>query len=159
MIKMKNILRRLTVSVIFICCIIKLEAQEASAPNEIVTEFFSIYNEKGVDNALSYIFSTNDWMEQRSKDGISNVKMQLNSLVDLVGKYYGYEYITEKSIGKSFKLYSYLVKYDRQPIRFVFIFYKPNDKWMIYNFKYDQELAEELEDAAKAYRLKENFDF
>lgn len=135
-----------------------LEAQDKK-PTEIVEEFFGKYENSGSDIALEYIFSTNYWMVQHSKEEINNIKLNLKSFIDLIGDYYSFELITEKSIGQSFRLFSYLVKYDRIPIRFIFIFYKPNDKWMIYNFKYDLELVEELEDAARAYRLKENLDF
>lgn len=152
-----------TINSVFLILILVLnyscvEAQ-SEEPNEIINTFFFEFEKSGSDVALDYIFSTNYWMEEYSKDAISNIKVDLKSFINLVGDYYSFEFITEKSIGHSFRLYSYLVKYDRQPIRFVFIFYKPNDKWMIYNFKYDIEIAEELEDAARAYRLKENLDF
>jgi len=95
-------------------------------------------------------------MIERNKDGIDNIKTQLTSFLGLVGEYYGYELITEKSVGKSFKLVSYMVKYDRQPMRFTFVFYKPKDKWQVQNFQYDDNLDVELEESGKVYRLKEN---
>lgn len=52
--------------------------------------------------------------------------------LDYIGKYYGYEIITTKKFSESFELHSYLVKSDRQPIRFIFKFYKPNDKWVFF---------------------------
>lgn len=131
----------------------------AQEPKELISNFFDTYKTKGVDNALDNIFATNTWMLQRSKDEIENVKLQLKSIIQVVGEYYGYENITQKSIGESFKLFSYLVRYDRQPIRFTFTFYKAKDTWKLYNFKFDQDLSEELGESAKAYRLKENLDY
>jgi hypothetical protein len=139
--------------------ILLINATYAQEPNVIIDNFFIIYKDKGVDNALDNIFSTNTWMLQRSKDEIDNVKVQLKSIIQIVGKYYGYENIAQKSIGKSFKLFSFLVKYDRQPIRFTFIFYKAQDTWMLYNFRFDQDLTDELGESAKGYRLKENLDY
>lgn len=52
-----------------------------------------------------------------------------------------------------------LVKYDRQPLRFSFTFYKAKDVWQLYNFEYIDRLIEELDESSKVYRLKENFDF
>lgn len=120
-------------------------------PTETVKNFFEKYEQEGSDKALDYLFSTNYWMEEHSKDDISSIKVSLQRHIDLIGNYYGYDYITAKSIGQNFKLYSYLIKYDLQPIRFVFIFYKPNDQWLIYHFTYDQEFVEELTEAAKVY--------
>lgn len=131
----------------------------AQEPDVLISNFFNTYNTKGVDSALDDIFATNAWMLQRSKDDIDNVKVQLKSIIQIVGDYYGYENITQKSVGESFKLFSYLVKYDRQPIRFTFMFYKAKDTWKLYNFQFDQDITEELEESAKAYRLKENFDY
>jgi|WetSurMetagenome_2_1015567.scaffolds.fasta_scaffold96227_2 hypothetical protein len=151
--EMKKVLFYILVQFLFISAI---NAQE---PEKLIEKFFNIYRDSGVDDALDNIFSTNEWMIQRSKDDIDNVKVQLKSLIQIIGEYYGNEIITQKSIGESFKLYSYLIKYDRQPIRFTFIFYKSKDTWKLYNFQYDQNLADELEESAKAYRLKENIDY
>ena len=96
-------------------------------------------------------------MLDRNKDGIENVKTQLTSFLGLVGDYYGYEKSTDKSVGESYKLISYMIKYDRQPVRFTFVFYKPKDKWQVQNFQYDDNLDEELEESGKVYRLKENW--
>jgi hypothetical protein len=131
----------------------------AQEPKALIDSFFNVYKTKGVDKAFDGIFSTNPWMIQRSKDEIDNVKVQLKSIIQIVGEYYGYEKITQKSIGESFQLFSYLVKYDRQPIRFTFMFYKAKDTWKLYNFQFDQDLKEELGESAKVYRLKENLDY
>ena len=132
-----------------------LKAQTTT--EEITTEFFKTY-EKSPQKAVDYVFGTNKWMMDRNKDGIENVKTQLTSFLGLVGDYYGYEKITEKSVGESYKLLSYMIKYDRQPVRFTFVFYKPKDKWQVQNFQYDDNLDDELEESAKVYRLKENWE-
>ena len=132
-----------------------LKAQTTT--EEITTEFFKTY-EKSPQKAVDYVFGTNKWMMDRNKDGIENVKTQLTSFLGLVGDYYGYEKITEKSVGESYKLVSYMIKYDRQPVRFTFVFYKPKDKWQVQNFQYDDNLDDELEESGKVYRLKENWE-
>lgn len=127
-----------------------------SSIEEITSHFFKTY-EAEPQKAIDYIFGTNSWMVERNKDGIDNVKSQLRNLLGLVGKYYGHEKITEKSIGESYKLISYLVKYDRQPVRFTFVFYKPNKKWQAQSFQFDDNLDDEIEESGKVYRLKENW--
>lgn len=142
-----------TLLILTVLSINMLKAQ--STPEEITAQFFKIY-EESPQKAVDYIFGTNKWMTDRNKDGIENVKTQLTSLLGLVGDYYSYEKITEKSIGESYQLVSYMIKYDRQPLRFSFVFYKPKDKWQVQNFKYDDNLGDELKESGKVYRLKEN---
>lgn len=125
-----------------------------STPTEIVDTFFKDYVKSGSSIAIDNLYSTNKWMT-RSADAIVNLKSQMEGLNDdYVGKYYGYELIVEKRLTESFILLSYLVKYDRQPLRFTFQFYKPNDTWMIFSFQYDGNMDEEIEEAAKLYYLK-----
>jgi hypothetical protein len=124
-------------------------------PQKIIDEFFTLYKNKSADAALDYIFGTNKWMEN-SKDQIDGVKLKLNSSLKLLGEYYGHNLITKKSIGDHLSLYTFMVRYDRQALRFSILMYKANENWKMMNFSYDDNLDDELEEAAKAYRLKEN---
>jgi len=151
---MNRKIKLITLSMLVFLSASILKAQTTT--EEITNEFFKIYI-KSPQKAVDYIFGTNKWME-RNKDGVENVKTQLAGFLGLVGDYYGYEKITEKSIGESYKLVSYMIKYERQPVRFTFIFYKPKDKWQVQNFQYDDSLGDELEEAGKVYRLKENWE-
>lgn len=88
------------------------------------------------------------------------MKQKLNqSTIDL-GKYYGYELIGVHKAGESESLviYSYLIKYEFQPIRFQFVFYKPLDKQMIYNFQFDFDINDDLIKSSKLYFLNATFE-
>ena len=127
-----------------------------NTPEEIVSKFFTEYQNDGASKALDNLYLNNEWLK-RSTDAITNVKQQLGTLnEDYVGKYHGYELIVEKKLSDSFILMSYLVKYDRQPIRFTFQFYKPNKEWRTHSFKYDGNIDEEIEESAKVYYLNLN---
>ncbi len=149
---MKNFLPICLIAFSFLLPSKKLFAQEQL--NHYGEQFFSIYKNSPMD-AADYLFKTNKWFE-KNQESVSTVKYQLRNALEILGEYNGYEEITEKSIGESYVLRSYLVKYDRQPLRFTFIFYKPKDNWILQNFKFDDSLAEELEESAKAYWLPEN---
>ncbi|WP_396633236.1 hypothetical protein [Maribacter sp. R86514] len=124
-----------------------------NTPEEIVSNFFTEYQNDGESKALDNLYSNNKWMN-RATDAITKLKQQLGTLnEDYVGKYYGYELIVEKRLSDSFILMSYLVKYDRQPIRFTFQFYKPDNEWRTHSFKYDGNIDEEIEESAKVYYL------
>src|SRR6187549_144776 len=105
--------------------LLSLNCFAQQAPQQIIDDFFVTYK-KDSGKAIKELYKTNIWTE-RIKDDVENVANKLNGFtLDYVGKYYGYELITTKKFSESFELYSYLVKYDRQPIRFTFKFYKPN---------------------------------
>jgi len=128
-----------------------------SKPDDLINNFFKEYA-KTPAKAVEDIYATNPWTS-RIKDGIETMKNEVNKYtVDYVGKYYGYELITKKQFSESFILYSYMVKYDRQPMRFIFKLYKPNDKWTLFSFKIDSDLDDEIEQSAKLYYLNLNKD-
>ncbi|WP_053970422.1 hypothetical protein [Mangrovimonas sp. ST2L15] len=125
-----------------------------NTPEGIVSKFFTEYQNDGASKALDNLYSNNKWMN-RATDAITKLKQQLETLnEDYVGKFYGYELIVEKRLSDSFILMSYLVKYDRQPIRFTFQFYKPDNKWRTHSFRYDGNIDEEIEESAKVYYLE-----
>ena len=127
-----------------------LKAQSIS--KEIIDQFFLIY-EQEPQKAVDYIFSTNKWISEESQEGIDNVKDKLENFLGLVGEYYGYDLITKKNVGENYELWSYIIKYDRQPLRFTFVLYRPKDKWQLQNFQFDDNLGDELKDAGKIYNL------
>lgn len=127
----------------------------SQAPEDLIKKFFSEYT-GNTSTAIDNLYATNAWAA-RMKDGIENIKKEINSYtIDYMGKYYGYEPIIKKQFSESFILFSYMVKYDRQPLRFTFQFYKPNDKWTIFSFKIDGNIDDEIEEAAKLYYLNLN---
>ncbi|WP_304237505.1 hypothetical protein [Jiulongibacter sediminis] len=122
-------------------------------PDKIVETFFDNYVNAGASEALNQLYASNKWMS-RATDAINSLKSKLEGLnEDFVGPFYGYELIVEKKLSQSFILRSYLVKYDRQPIRFTFQFYKPDNKWVVHSFQYDGNVGDEIEEAAKLYYL------
>ena len=124
-----------------------------SSPQGLIDTFFETYK-KDAGKAVKELYATNKWTE-RVKDDIDKVIGTVNGFTEsYMGKYYGYELITKKKFAESFELYSYMVKYDRQPIRFIFKFYKPNDKWVLYSYALDDSLDSEIQEAAKLYYLK-----
>lgn len=126
-----------------------------TSPQDLIDKFFTTY-EKDAGKAVKELYETNKWTE-RAKDDIDKIIGTVNSFTEnYMGKYYGYEIITKKKFAESFELYSYLVKYDRQPIRFIFKFYKPNDKWVLFSYALDDRLDDEIQETAKLYYLELN---
>lgn len=131
------------VLIILITFITELNAQ--SSEQGITTEFFRVFQNEPM-KAMDYAFSTNKWME-KNIDGTESLKTKFKDLLPLIGDYYGYELITEKSIGKNLISISYMLKYEREPVRFIFVLYKPNEIWQLQNLKWDVKLDDEIKES------------
>ncbi len=138
----------------FIFVLILYKSIGQTTTKEITDKFFSLYS-TDPQKAVEYGFSTDKWFDKK-QDGVSNLKNKLKDLVELVGEYEGYELLSEKTAGSNIKMITYIVRYEREPIRFTFLFYKPKDKWQINNLSFDEDIDKDLEEATKAYRLREN---
>jgi len=150
---MKTLLFVSLCAVMLFVCAQKAHAQEQT-PADISKKFFELYATKPMD-AIDQLFADVKKNKQVNDD-ITAIKKNLKVTIDQDGEYYGYEPITEKSVGNTVKLLSYIVKYDKQPVRFVFVFYKPKDAWKIYTFQFNTNLDDELNNAAGVDLLKEN---
>jgi hypothetical protein len=139
----------------FILCSVSCFSQDD--PQKIIDKFFVLYSANKTAEAIDYLFATNKWMDG-SKDQIENTKFKLSGTLKVIGEYSGYAVISKKTVGEHLTLYTFLIKYDRQPLRFTMLFYKPKNEWRLQNFSYDDKIDDELEEASKVYRLKENFD-
>ena len=117
-------------------------------PKAIVEEFFNIYSSGQIEHSIDFIASTNSWME-RATDSLEQLKSQLRSLESMIGDYYGYHLMAEKTLGNSLVGFSYIANFDRQPIRFIFVFYKATDQWKIHKINFDMDLDDELAEFVK----------
>jgi hypothetical protein len=133
---------------ILIICFSQKLAQAQEKPEEVTDKFFELFESKGPDEAVDYVFSTNKWLNTE-KTTIDAIKLQLKKGIAIIGQYYGYELIEKRSLGESFVMLSYMLRYDRQPIKFVFILYKANTIWQIQNLKFDDRLDDDIENLVK----------
>jgi len=113
-----------------------------------IDNFFKKYKDEGTGPAIDYIFGTNKLFANNNAQ-IMLLKAKLDSLRQTVGEYIGKELIAQKSSSPSLVFYSYLAKHENQPVRFTFMFYKPHSEWVLYRFKYDDQMDSELEEAGK----------
>jgi hypothetical protein len=115
-----------------------------SSADLIVRHFFDLY-EKNPNDAVNYIYGTTRW-PPRLKNAITDIKTELATYTPGdMGKYDGYELVARDQLSTSLMVYTYLVKYDRQPVRFTFELYKPTDKWQLLSFFIDSNTEEELQ--------------
>ena len=118
--------------------------------DEVINKFFYYFQNKKYEIALDSLYSNNLWLNVDSETNVEIIK-QLKSLnnTELFGKYCGYDLVKKEMIGESMVAYSYMVKFQRQPFRMIFIFYKPEKVWSIYSFIIDDKVDEELKERIK----------
>lgn len=124
---------------------IVLVAQET--PEDILDPFFSSFV-VSPDKAIDYIFSTNEYIDQ-NQQGIAHLKERFNTSRKLLGDYYGNEIIKIQNIGDSFTRYTYMLKYDRQPVKLEILLYRPNKTWMLYTMQFKDKLQEDFDSITK----------
>ena len=151
---MKKIL--MTKLIFVFALFVSLNSFGQNSPQEILDEFFQNYEQKGAKEALDKLYATNKWLLKKSV-ALNNLTNELVSFNDeLVGKYYGYVFIDKVETSDCYAIYSYFLKFDRQPLRLTFEFYKPEKNWMVYSFKFDDSFDDDFERALiRKYSTKE----
>lgn len=132
--------------------VLAVPATAQRTPERLIEAFAERIEADGPRAAVDSLFATNEWM-MRNQDTREQVGSQLANLLPLVGDYLGMEHVATKRAGESLVLHSYLFKYERQPVRFNFMFYRPEGEWGIYRFSFDDSFDAELEEANKLYFL------
>ena len=125
------------------------EKTEDPTLQKLMDIFFDKYKTNPKE-AVDFIFGTNTDI---LPDQVKELKDKLSTINLLAGNFYGQELITSQKASSSLVYFSFLVKHDK-PIRFIFMFYKPKDKWKIYKFKFDDQVDAELEESGKVYFIK-----
>lgn len=135
---------------LLISCSDRVESQN-QYPDEKVKVFFEGY-QSNYKEAIIALIKQNSSIPQESGD---NLILSLKDYNTKAGKYFGYEIISRKLLGSTLCVYSVIAKYERLPLRFNLIYYKPNNKWVIQKISFDTDLNEELLKSTQLFLLKE----
>ena len=120
----------------------------AAEPEAEINAFIAKLKAGKSTEAVESLYSGNPW-RSHVQDDVSQVKDQLAAMNKLVGSLKSHEQLRAISVGTRFKYFGYLAAYDRQPIRFVFEFYKPEGQWKFFGFSLDSEIDADIEKAAR----------
>lgn len=117
---------------------IGFEKQEQT--KEFCNRFLTFMVQEETDKAFDLV--ENEWpfsiSEIQSLES-STIK-QLDSVKGRYGKILGYELIKEEKIKDTFIKYTYVMKYEKHIIRWKYIFYKPEEKWILNSFNFDDSI-------------------
>lgn len=140
-------------SLVFTALFTLTALQAQSTIEEITTDFFEIYQSSPL-KAIDFIYKSNEWMIKVEEETKQEIKDKFLGMIELLGDYYSYEKLSEKSIGENFKQLSFMLKYDRQPLLLTFILYKPKENWQIQDFEYNSNFNNEFENSNIIYYYK-----
>lgn len=71
---------------------------------------------------------------------LEQTKLQLPVMQGRFGKVVGAEFIKEKTVGKSLLQIVQIQKFEKHIMRWNFIFYSPNGKWVLNTFNFDDNI-------------------
>jgi hypothetical protein len=158
---MKTVIRLLAIAALILPIIaVSLTAQDSKADGpygETIEKFFALIKDGDYGGAIDYIYTGNPWFSVKSDD-IQQLRSQFVGLSALVGDYISHELLVEEKIGGRLVYLNYFVAMERQPMSFRFMFYKPQDTWLIQSFEYSDDIDEWIEEIAKARLLDDDED-
>lgn len=125
----------------------------ASDYQDEIDQFFELYKQGKVEESVESIFKSNQFTATNS-DLIGNVKNQLSSASEMVGSLKHIEKIGTYNVDDLIVHITYLVIYERQPVRFEFQFFKVDDKWRINTFSFDTGIDDDIEQLARKQALE-----
>ncbi|MBO7651967.1 MAG: hypothetical protein J6S84_04535 [Bacteroidales bacterium] len=117
-------------------------AKAQNTPEDIMVGFFTLFN-NDVNQAIDYLFSTNEWLES-NKEGTTAIKEKFEASRKLLGNFNGYELAGKYYLGESYAKYIYILKYDRQPVEFVVTMYRPNKVWKLQNMNFHSDFEKDM---------------
>ena len=120
--------------------------------DEFTDTYFTLL-EKSPEKAFDFL--TKDIKVRAGQESTENMKKQILFAASQSGVFYGHEKIMERSIGSSLKLLSFLLKYEKDAARLTTIFYKPADQWILFEYRFDANLVQELKESAKLSSVQE----
>lgn len=132
---------------------LKAQTDSLNTPEKLCEHFFMLF-EIETDNAVDFIFSTNKWFNAASMPQLNEIKGKIKKLFYL-GNFKGYELASKKVLSPSLVLITYMVRYDRQPIKIEFYFYKPETQWQIQTFRFEEDLKIDLQNAQETILYKQ----
>jgi len=84
--------------------------------------------------------------ESEFNTAVEQAKLQFPVMQGRFGKIIGSEYIKEKSIGKSLLQIVQIQKFEKHIMRWNFIFYNPDGKWVLNTFNFDDNIRAVFEE-------------
>ena len=114
-------------------------AQDVADPRQWIESVLSILVNVGEDAAIQRI-ENESFIGKNNAAGFVKIKVLVSGQAKIAGPATGFEFISMENWGNSLKRYIYLVKRARQPVVWLFSFYKPEDAWRLVSFRFEGQV-------------------
>jgi hypothetical protein len=125
------------------------EARPALSYQEQVDAFFARLAAGETGEAIDDLYAGHPQMEALA-DQVGQLREQLTGLSERVGAYLGSERLAEEPVSERFVYLWYLAYFENQPLQFHFSFYRPKDRWTVFQLAYDEALTTLAKERTKA---------
>lgn len=122
-------------------------------PQIVIDNFFTTFK-VNASKAIKDLYVKQPWF---SSGEIENFQKEIKGLEKL-GTFHGYSFLQKETLKDTIAMHVYLVKYERQAIRFVFEFYKPTNQWRFQGFTYYYNPSDKLEELALSNSIQKQHD-
>ena len=144
----------LSILIVVLLAPASLSAQETDAPYmEQIDQFFAKLAENKGDEAILAVHESSPYAALMA-DAINNVAIQLAAMQRTYGEYRDHEILIHEVVLERYAYLMFFVSYDRQPFKFEFHFYKPTDDWQFQNFRFSDEVDDDIVEAARLKLLR-----
>jgi len=119
------------------------QSDSLNSPEKICDHFFFLMQDNS-DNAVDFLFSTNPFFDLANMPQLDEIKGKLNKLF-YFGNMHGWDFSSKRELSPNLSQYIYIARYTRQPIKVEFNFYKPDKRWQIQTFRFDEDFKNDFE--------------
>jgi|GEM_PF-6463545 len=112
-------------------------------PTQAIEEFFDYFPESDYKTAFNHILLAVPDSGEKAELGLL-LKSKMENFSTAAGAYYGFDYITETSMGPNLKAYSYIARFEKKPLQVEFVFYKPQDSWRLTKINFNDIKGDHL---------------
>lgn len=96
----------------------------------------------GVSAAFSHIRKISPLIPSELDEVEQTTESQINAFKPRFGDIIGYERVSSRHIGSSVAECVYILKFENHILRWRFYFYKPEDKWFLNSFNWDDRIQD-----------------
>jgi hypothetical protein len=123
------------------CCAALVRAEDA--PPELAqmcSTFFNQLRDGKVSEAYSLLLQGSKIAAKL--DDVSKLEERTREMLQSYGALRGYEPVNIECVGKNLCRLTYLTRSDVAPVRWRIVFYRPADRWRVFNLQMDDTVME-----------------
>lgn len=130
-----------------------VEAVPALSFDEQIDAFFARLAAGEPGEAIEGLYAASPWMDELS-DQVSELKSQFVSFTGFAGAYLGQDELAEERVSDRFVYRWHLVYFERQPLQVHFSFYRPRDRWVVFQFAYEEAVTALAKERARTRQTR-----